>query len=417
MSEVDQQESELSKMKEQNDFLQKENQALKKRLLLQSQIEEKLRKSDQRFKILLDHLPGVAYLCLNDDRYSMLLVNDAVEVVTGYTRQDFLDDRISFVELYHPGDEKKIGPIVEKAIENKEVFNIVYRIKHKDGHWRWIEESGSGIFNGDNLEMLEGYLTDITDRVLAEEAMKKNNYELKIAKERAEESDRLKTKFLNNMSHEVRTPMNAIVGFSDLLLNEDLTHQDREKYVGFIHKSCRKLLTVINDIMDISQLETKQVVLKNTHFSLYKLMCELHDKHLLEAKAKGLHLILNNSHPDQSELVTDRGLLSRIMSSLIENAVKFTKSGEVKIGYEITETHYQIYVADTGLGIKMEMQEKIFDRFLQDVSEGGVADGLGLGLSLAREYGQLLGASLTVDSEPGKGSVFTLIFPLGNGIA
>lgn len=397
--------------------LSEENQQLKQEVESLSSLEVALRKSEERFFILLDHLPGVAYLCKNDERFTMLLLSDEVERLTGYSRQDFLSDKISFVDLYHPEDADRISPIVDTKIAEKSRFNIVYRIKRRDGRWRWIEESGSGIFENNKLVMLEGYLTDITDRIQVDMELKRHNRELHLAKEKAEASSRLKTKFLNNLSHEIRTPMNSIVGFSDLLLDENLASDTKKRYVQIIQKSCKNLLGSINDIMDISSLDTRQVVVRPVYFSLFQFMQEHLKKHMLEASVKNLKFVLDNEGEDGAVMVTDRVILSRILSCLIENAVKFTRIGQVNIGYEINEQTYRIYVQDSGVGIQEEMKEKIFERFTQDVYEGTVEDGLGLGLSLAREYAVELGASLTVESRFGQGSTFTIQFPSGNGLS
>jgi len=139
----------------------------------QNQAMSRIRETKQRFDLLAENMPGVIYLCRNDERYTMLYLNDAVEELTGYPAQEFLDDRISFVELYHPEDEPYIGTIVDKAIEQRRPFQLRYRIRHRSGEWRWVEEVGSGVFRNDELAFLEGVLLDVTARVQAEQQLER----------------------------------------------------------------------------------------------------------------------------------------------------------------------------------------------------------------------------------------------------
>ena len=131
--------------------------------------EEALRQSEERFRTLADNIPEVVYLCRNDERYTMLYLNEAVEALTGYPREDFLEDRISFVDLYHPDDMAAIAPAVERALGRREAFHLAYRIRHRDGQWRWVEEYGAGVFEGESLRLLEGLLIDTTEQRSAQE--------------------------------------------------------------------------------------------------------------------------------------------------------------------------------------------------------------------------------------------------------
>ena len=142
---------------------------IRRRVQERDRVEAALRESEERFRTLADNIPGVIYLCRNDERYTMLYLNEAVEQLTGYPREDFIEGRVSFVELYHPDDAPGIAPAVDQALARHEAFHLVYRIRRRDGHWRWIEEYGAGVFDDGELRLLEGFLADITHSKRAEE--------------------------------------------------------------------------------------------------------------------------------------------------------------------------------------------------------------------------------------------------------
>lgn len=149
-------------------------EASRRQARIEALVEERtaaLRESEKRFRVLADNLPGVVYLCRNDERYTMLYLNEAVEQLTGRLREEFLEDRVSFVELYHPDDAPGIPPAINAALAKHEPYHITYRLRHRDGQWRWTEEWGTGVYDGDNLLFLEGFLTDITERKKTEEAV------------------------------------------------------------------------------------------------------------------------------------------------------------------------------------------------------------------------------------------------------
>lgn len=239
------------------------------------------------------------------------------------------------------------------------------------------------------------------------------NRELLNAKKKAEESDKLKTEFLNNMSHEVRTPMNGIVGFSTLLGNPALKNEKREFYTNVIQNSATQLLQIINDILEISTLGTKQVRVMNNKFSINELLTELCAIHQIKADEQQIELRFKNALPDaESFIESDKLKISKVVNNLIENALKFTIEGFVEVGYIVESDIIKIYVKDTGIGIAPENFQKIFERFAQegkDISK--LYGGLGLGLCIAKENTELIGGHISLESEKGKGSTFCMIIP------
>jgi len=284
----------------------------------------------------------------------------------------------------------------------------------------------------DNNSNVVVSITDITEKKKIEIELKNQNQEyaslneeykaqnekLAIAKEKAEESDRLKTEFINNMSHEIRTPMNGILGFSSFLGKPNLTDEKRNYYVNIIQNSGSQLMRIIDDIIEISRLGTKQVKVIENKICLNELLLKLFSIFDIKAKEQKISLFLKRGLSDEdSNIMLDDLKLNKILSNLLENAFKFTYTGFIEFGYNIVETdasvsQLKIYVKDTGIGIKPENQEMIFKRFSQEEKTlSRKYDGLGLGLSIAKENTELLGGIITLESVKGKGSVFFVTIP------
>ena len=249
---------------------------------------------------------------------------------------------------------------------------------------------------------------DITER-------KKIESELIKSKEKAEESNRLKTEFLHNMSHEIRTPMNGILGFTQLLDDAYLTDKKRTHFVNIIQNSGRELLHIIDDILEISKLETKQVSVVESEVCINDTFFELFSIFDLKAKEQGISLYFKKGLLDaESTIYTDKVKLNKILSNLLENALKFTSRGYVAFGYSLKKnnTLLEIYVKDTGIGIEPEKQKIIFERFSQAEKKiSRKAGGLGLGLSIAKENAELLDGEITVESGLTDGATFTVTIP------
>ncbi len=289
--------------------------------------------------------------------------------------------------------------------------------------------------------------TDITERKMAEETLKQNekklreqnvilqalneelyksnvrvkeiNEELFLARKKAEESDRLKSDFLANMSHEIRTPMNGILGFTSLLSRTDVNPAKQKLYVQIIEQSGHRMLGIINNIIDISKIESGLVEVIREETDLNRVFRGLYDFFRPEAENSGISLYLHTGLPDDDcTYETDRQKLEQIISNLLKNAVKFTQKGQIDFGYRIRDTHMDCFVRDTGSGIDEDEKERIFERFWRGkVSRVRKSDGTGLGLAITRSLTRLLGGDIFLESEKGKGSEFTVSFPLSAGYA
>ena len=245
------------------------------------------------------------------------------------------------------------------------------------------------------------------------EEKEKRATELGKAREKAEESDNLKTAFLHNLSHEIRTPMNQIMGFASFLKDPDLPENQRDDYIDIINNQSNQLLHIISDIVEISEITTGQVGLKLGAFSLGKMMDELSDEFKHKTEPRNLQLRLNKKISDEDSLIQgDEGKLKQIISNLIDNAIKFTDTGSIDIEYSRAGERLIIAVKDTGIGIEEQEKQIIFDHFRQiEITMARKYGGMGLGLSISNAYIRMMSGVIRVESKPGEGSTFFVEIP------
>ena len=242
--------------------------------------------------------------------------------------------------------------------------------------------------------------------------------ELVQAKEIAEQADRLKTSFLANMSHEIRTPMNGILGFTEVLKDAKLSGEEQQEYIGIIEKSGERMLSILNDLIDISKIESGHVEISFSEINVSDLARNVYSFFKVEAEKKGLGLILNiRNHEKISNVTTDKEKIYAIISNLVKNAIKFTHKGTIEISCGTNNEDIEIFVKDTGPGVPKEKQQMIFERFRQgNEIYAREYEGAGLGLSISKAYAEMLGGRLWIESNEGSGSVFYLTIPLQYGV-
>lgn len=248
--------------------------------------------------------------------------------------------------------------------------------------------------------------------------------ELEIAKEKAEiaqqkaqASEETKSRFLANMSHEIRTPLTAIMGYSEALAEEGITAEERNSFIGYILRSGKHLLSMINDILDISKIDAHKIEIEQLPSNLLEVLCDIDSYMKIKTRDKNLQYILDIDFPIPATLITDPTRLKQILLNLCNNAVKFTAQGSIKILARMQADEYlQICISDTGIGIGDNEKNRIFSAFDQaDTSTTRLFGGTGLGLYISKNLAQLLGGDLTVESEKGVGSTFILQLPVGLG--
>ncbi|MDA3883349.1 MAG: ATP-binding protein [Bacteroidales bacterium] len=233
------------------------------------------------------------------------------------------------------------------------------------------------------------------------------------AKERAEESDRLKTAFLSNMSHEIRTPMNGILNFIELLQETDLSGEETQSYIQIIDQSGQRLLHTINDIIEMSKIESQDISIHPSSFSVIEMICYVFDYYNFQLSKKGISFELDIALTEyEAGIVSDKTKIQEILNKLVENALKFTHKGKIVVGCYIEQGHIVLYVRDSGIGIAEHKQSIIFDRFVQVYDDQThLYEGSGLGLSIVRSYVNMLDGTVWLESELHKGSAFFVSLP------
>nr|WP_320117938.1 PAS domain S-box protein [uncultured Marinifilum sp.] len=369
--------------------------------------EEELKASEAKLRYFIEQAPFPLSLVNSLSREVNYLNNSFLDVF-GYSLEDISTlDR--WWKLAFPNPDyrefviKKWEDTIGLNAEAKtDSISEVYNISCKDGSVKQTLVSGIALGN----EFLS-ILVDIS-------AQKKNEQELIIAKERAEESEKLKSAFLANMSHEIRTPMNGILGFADLLKSPKLSGEKQQKYIDIILKSGDRMLSTINDIIEVSKIETNQVQPSNIQVNINAVIDHYYDFFEPEVKEKELSFNCSKALPaEQSVILTDQLMLDSILSNLIKNAIKYTVTGSIDFGYRDKGNYLEFFVKDTGIGIAANMQSIIFERFRQvDISNEGTIEGAGLGLSISKAYVEMLGGKISLKSELGKGSEFIFTIPV-----
>ena len=366
-----------------------------------------IKESEERFRLLASNIPGTVHLSRYDDKWSKIYLNDEIEKLTGYPKEDFLQGKIYYIDLVHPDDLKIVKVKADELFKNKQKIHLIYRIINQAGYYVWVEEFGEPIFKGDTIEYIVGIFIDITQRIEAEEAIKAKNY--------AEAANRAKSEFLANMSHEIRTPLNGIIGFTELLMNSKL-EDIQKKYMDTINQSANSLMEVINNILDFSKIESGKLELNVEKVNVAEITNQVVDLIRYEADLKKLKMSLDIS-PDVPKFIeVDYIRLKQVLINLLSNAVKFTESGAIDLKVSVFEVideekiQLRFLVKDTGIGIKKKNQLRIFEAFSQaDSSTTKKFGGTGLGLSISNQLLGLMNSQLELASQFGEGSEFSFV--------
>ena len=404
--------------------LQRENQKYRENLeeLVKERTEElnqaykALSENEKRYRLLADNVADVIWL--RDLRNDLFYISPSVANLTGYSVAEYL--QLDPKDKFSEESVKIMNQIVAQEFGNGDENNIqTYRerkfeieAKRKDGKTLWLENNVKYIrdMNGNAISLL-GISRDITER-------KKYEDELKIARDFAEENDRLKTAFLNNMSHEIRTPLNVIQGYVGLLNEQFGDNTEVKIFTEPIQKNSEQLLKIIDDILNISIIETGQLTVSRSQFNINELIERMISEHTPQAAAKRLRInMVKKLENSSAEIYSDSFKIRQILNNLLTNAIKYTERGCIDVCVERTDNKILFSIKDTGVGIDEKYFTKIFERFQRvepdwensyhSVTHGGT----GLGLAISKGLVELLGGKIWLESEVGKGSTFYFMIP------
>ncbi|MBN2213961.1 MAG: PAS domain S-box protein [Bacteroidales bacterium] len=387
--------------------------AIKEDITLRKLTEQALKMSEEQYRTLVSNVPGTIYRAAYNKNRTIYYISNAVKDLTGYPPEDFTNDlRRKFISIIHPDDLERVLDTIQMGIKNFKQYNIEYRIITKENKVRWVTDKGTAIFDENKkIQWLDGFILDISDRIEVLEEFRK-------AKNQAELANQSKSEFLANMSHEIRTPLNSILGFTELLENE-ITNKIYLNYLNSIKSSSKNLLTLINDILDLSKVEAGKMDINFKYFDIRTILRELEQIFFIKIQGKkiGFHLVISEEIPNYIYLDEER--LRQIMLNLVGNAIKFTEKGHVtvRITAENVDHHTKkidkliIDVEDTGIGIRKEVIKHIFDTFRQVYQQDNKKyEGTGLGLAISKRLVEIMNGAISVTSRPGSGSTFKVEF-------
>lgn len=360
---------------------------------------------------LMDNFPYTIYFKDSDSRF--IRINEAQAIMLGLNHPDEAIGKTDF-DFFAPQHAQEAFDDEQRILSSGEqIIGKTERIRTANGNFIWVSATKVPVRNQDGeITGLVGISMDVTEKYLAEQKLHE-------ARKKAVESDRLKSAFLANMSHEIRTPMNGIIGFSNLLKNGNIEREQQNEYLGYIEKCGNSLLSLIDDIIDVSKIEAGQLVIRESETCINELLHDLFitfDKNRLSENKKNIELRL--CLPENFGLLytnTDPQRLKQVFSNLIGNAFKFTEKGYIEFGYNLAGREIEFYVKDTGLGIPKDKFNLIFERFGQVMENERLNHkGTGLGLAISVNIVKLLGGRMWLDSEINKGSTFYFTIPLKN---
>lgn len=360
----------------------------------QRKIEDELHENNKR--LALSCMAGRIYPWIWDvvnETAELSLVKDG-EMVHSYISHE------SFTEKIHPADQQMYRDVVNAFARGEiDSLKLSFRCKYFSDEYVWLEKIGEVYEAGEDGKPLKaiGILRDIT-------VDKRHEADVQ-AKRLAEESDRMKSAFIANMSHEIRTPLNAIVGFSTLMAQVE-TQEEKQEYLKIIESSNDFLLQLINDILDISKIESGKLEFIYTKFSLNDIFKPQEHAFTLRADP-GVKVVFENDGSNYS-IISEKTRLTQVLTNFLSNAIKFTSSGSIRFGYKLSKNGIHAYVTDTGTGIRKDAQATIFDRF---VKLDKFKQGTGLGLSICKTIITMLNGEIGVESEEGSGSTFWFTIP------
>lgn len=364
-----------------------------------------LRESEERFRLAVENSP--VPVMIYDEDGKVLMLSRGWTHFSGY----------SITDIPTLGDWTRVAYGSQTGAE-RDYIDKLFSISETSDNGEWIIRTRTGerrIWEfhttplgrvSEGRRVLQSLAIDVTESRKMQEMLIRE-------RDRAEENDKLKTAFLHNISHEIRTPMNAIIGFAALMAEPGQPDEVRASYSEIIMNSCNQLVDVVSDIIEISNIEAGILSFRRETFNVNSQLASLYRQYQVKADEKNLRFSYVTRLPEyESQIVTDHSKLVTILTSLLNNAFKFTPEGTIEFGCEREGGFLRFWVYDTGIGIPEDRHEKIFERFYQvEHSASRTYEGAGLGLAISRAYTEFLGGKIRVESGPGEGSLFVFTVP------
>jgi PAS domain S-box-containing protein len=321
----------------------------------------------------------------------------------------------AFLNAIHPDDREFVKNTYTESVKSNTPYDIEHRLLMKDGRVKYLNEKCETHYSEDGKPLYSvGTVHDITERKKTEEELwrykdhleeevQQRTADLVLARNAAEAANRAKSVFLSSMSHELRTPLNAILGFSNMMRQDPLLSQEQRENLDIINRSGEHLLALINDVLEMAKIEAGRVQLENVPFDLGALVRDVTDMMHIRAQEKGLQLLIDQSSIFPRYIKGDEARLRQMLINLVGNAVKFTQQGSVTVRFGMkphtSPQRLLIEVEDSGIGITQEDRQKIFEPFVQ-LGQTSTQKGTGLGLTITRQFVQLMGGAISVESTP-----------------
>ncbi len=373
-----------------------------------------IKESEEKYRNITENIDDFLFTFERVGRFLRpLFYTAAVEKITGYSQSDFLTDTRLFLKVIHPDDftvlKKRVSSLMKNRFQSSGEFE--FRIINKHGNIVWIRNKVNLIRNSSGeLQKVYGLVSDITLKKRAEEELKQSTESLKKLNE-------TKDRFISIVSHDLRTPFSSILGFTDLLSNdESLSEEERKQYVKYIQESSKSMLALVNSLLDWTRLQTGRIKFEPQKIEAKILVEKSINTISGTAFQKGIKIL--STVGDEYSVFVDKNLILQVFNNLISNAIKFTdKGGLITISVKPSSSirFIEFKVKDTGRGIKPENIDKLFNIDSKFTSEGTAGErGSGLGLSLVKEIVEKHGGKITVESEYGKGSEFSFTLPIAS---
>lgn len=423
----------------------------------QKKAESLLIESNEKFKLIAENIPGVVYLCKNDEKFTTIYANNAIEQLFGRSSDDFMSEKCYFTDFYHPDDIQMMTEKVNDALSKRTSYHLFFRVKQKDGSDKWVEEYGAGVFINDTLLYLEGVIFDISNRIILEETLMELNHSLeckvlertaklddaleelrleisqreKISSEllktkdelayllaKEKELNKLKNSFISMVSHEYRTPLTVILT-STYLLERFFATQDSDGFksnLTRIRDSIQIIIKLLEDVILIGNDQNTTL----TNLQLEKLEFVSLIKEIYQESQFHTHKELKfgfNSLYKSILIEADPLFIRHIFSNLLSNAIKYTNSGKnIYLDIASKNNNLIIKINDEGIGIPKEETKYLFEPFHRFTNVGAI-QGTGLGLAIVKRATDALGWKIEVESEVGNGSSFSVIIPINEKIS